>query len=190
MLTKLSKKYPLVKWIQIGSNGGPHHFPGGDNYEIPKIHWWNLKIFCSRTIVLISIKPYTMHSWVREIQICLNEGKVLFSRGDNYKIVKIYWQNLKTLFKLKSSTTGSISTNLCAKHIWVKGIPVGSNEETFHSQNVDNGFSSLNQRYDKIMCLLIWTVFSGERCGPWASCYDYNYYINNEFYYLHYYYYH
>ena len=21
------------------------------------------------------------------------------------------------------------------------------------------------------MCLLIWTVFSGERCGPWASCY-------------------
>ena len=23
------------------------------------------------------------------------------------------------------------------------------------------------------MCLLIWTVFSGERCGPWASCYHY-----------------
>ena len=23
------------------------------------------------------------------------------------------------------------------------------------------------------MCLLIWTVFSGERCGPWASCYRY-----------------
>ena len=21
------------------------------------------------------------------------------------------------------------------------------------------------------MCLFIWTVFSGERCGPWASCY-------------------
>ena len=21
------------------------------------------------------------------------------------------------------------------------------------------------------MCLLIWTVFSGERCGPWASCF-------------------
>ena len=85
-----------------------------------------------------------MHSWVREIQICSNEGKILFSRGDNYKIVKIYWQNWKILFKLKSSTTVSISTNLCAKHIWVKRIPVGSNEETFHSQNVDNGFSSIN----------------------------------------------
>ena len=22
------------------------------------------------------------------------------------------------------------------------------------------------------MCLLIWTVFSGERCGPWASCWS------------------
>ena len=22
----------------------------------------------------------------------------------------------------------------------------------------------------KNMCLLIWTVFSGEGCGPWASC--------------------
>ena len=24
------------------------------------------------------------------------------------------------------------------------------------------------------MCLLIWTVFSGERCGPWASCLSFN----------------
>ena len=23
------------------------------------------------------------------------------------------------------------------------------------------------------MCLLIWTVFSGERCGPWASCLEF-----------------
>ena len=25
------------------------------------------------------------------------------------------------------------------------------------------------------MCLLIWTVFSGERCGPWASCFGLTY---------------
>ena len=39
------------------------------------------------------------------------------------------------------------------------------------------GFSSSNQRYDifiallnfVFLCLLIWTGFSGERCGPWAS---------------------
>ena len=24
------------------------------------------------------------------------------------------------------------------------------------------------------MCLLIWTVFSGEQCGPWASCFPVN----------------
>ena len=28
------------------------------------------------------------------------------------------------------------------------------------------------------MCLLIWTVFSGERCGPWASCFMYYPIIN------------
>ena len=27
------------------------------------------------------------------------------------------------------------------------------------------------------MLLLIWTVFSGERCGPWASCFFENYVI-------------
>ena len=25
--------------------------------------------------------------------------------------------------------------------------------------------------YENYMCLLIWTVFSGEWCGPWASCF-------------------
>ena len=25
------------------------------------------------------------------------------------------------------------------------------------------------------MCLLIWTVFSGERCGPWASYFKQDY---------------
>ena len=24
------------------------------------------------------------------------------------------------------------------------------------------------------MCLLIWTIFSGEGCGPWASCFSYS----------------
>ena len=30
--------------------------------------------------------------------------------------------------------------------------------------------SSPDQLNDIIMCLLICTGFSGERCGPWASC--------------------
>ena len=38
---------------------------------------------------------------------------------------------------------------------------------------VNNGFFLLllNQHYDNHTCLLIWTVFSGEHCCPWASCY-------------------
>ena len=32
-------------------------------------------------------------------------------------------------------------------------------------------FLLFNQHYENHMCLLIWTVFSGEHCGPWASCY-------------------
>ena len=33
-------------------------------------------------------------------------------------------------------------------------------------------FSSLNQRYDIIILFIDWIVLSGERCGPWASCYQ------------------
>ena len=42
-----------------------------------------------------------------------------FPRGDNYKIAKIHWQNLKIFF---SRTTGSISTKLGTNHPLVKGI--------------------------------------------------------------------
>ena len=31
------------------------------------------------------------------------------------------------------------------------------------------------------MCLLIWTVFSDERCGPWASCFKWNFLKFNTF---------
>ena len=56
---------------------------------------------------------------------------------------------------------------------WHKAsLGVCSNEEPFNSHIISKWwvFSSLKQRYDIIMCLLIWTVFSGERCGPWSSC--------------------
>ena len=55
----------------------------------------------------------------------------------------------------------------------MKGIQVSSSEEKVNSHKVNNGFfffSLLMLLYNH-MCLLIWTVFSGERCGPWASCF-------------------
>ena len=35
-------------------------------------------------------KIYTMHSWVKGIQVCSNEGSRPFSRGDYNERVKIY----------------------------------------------------------------------------------------------------
>ena len=56
----------------------PCPLPSGDNYEIAKIHWRNLKIFFSRTTEPISTKVGIKHSWVKGIQVCSNEGQALF----------------------------------------------------------------------------------------------------------------
>ena len=65
-----------------------------------------------------------MHPRVMRTQVCSNEGPQFFSRGDNYKIEKIHWQNLKIF----SKTIGPISTTLGQKEPLVKGIQVYSNE--------------------------------------------------------------
>ena len=49
----------------------------------------------------------------------------LFQGEISVKLRVIHWQNLKIFF---SRTTGSISTKLCTKQPWVKGIQVCSNE--------------------------------------------------------------
>ena len=77
-----------------------------------------------------------MHPWVKGTQVCSNEGPHLYPRGDNYEIAKIHWQNLKIF----SRTTGTVSTKLGTKHLWVKEIEVCSNKEPFNSQKEDNGF--------------------------------------------------
>ena len=42
----------------------------------------------------------------------------------------------------------------------MKGIQVSSNEESINSHKVNNVFSSLNQRYDIIMCVYWFELFS------------------------------
>ena len=74
--TKLGTMNPWMEGIQVCSNAGPHPFPRGDNYEIAKIHWNNLKIFFPRTTEPISYKLGTIHPWVS-----LGEGDLnLFKR--------------------------------------------------------------------------------------------------------------
>ena len=61
----------------------------------------------------------TMHPWVKGIQVCSNEGPRPFPRGDDYKLAKIHWRNLKIVI---SRTTEPISTKLGTKHPWERGI--------------------------------------------------------------------
>ena len=56
---------------------------------------------------------------------------------------------------LLSKTTGPISTKFGTKHPWVEVIQICSNEGLYPSQKVGNFFFK----------------YSGERCGPWASCF-------------------
>ena len=59
------------------------------------VNFSHFHLFC-RTIGPISTKFGTKHPWVKWIQVCSNEGpRLCFSRGDNYKIAKIHWRNLK-----------------------------------------------------------------------------------------------
>ena len=135
ILTKLSTKYPWVKGIHVCSKEGPHPSPRGDNNKIAKIHWWNSKIFFSRTTKPISTKLGTKHSWVKGIQVWSNEGPRPFPRGDNCEIVKIHWQYLKIFF---SRTTEPFSTKLGTKHPWMNGFQICSNEGPCSFSRGDN----------------------------------------------------
>ena len=114
---------------------GPALFPRGDNYEIVKIHWQNLKIFFCRTTEPILTKFGTKHPWVTGIQFCSNEGPRPFPRWDKYEIAKLHRQNLKIFF---SRTIGLISTKLVTMHLWVMGIQVCSNEGPYPFSRAEN----------------------------------------------------
>ena len=114
-----------MKGIQVCSNEGSHPFPRGDDYEIAKIPWRNLKIFFTIPTGPISTKLGTKYPWVKGIHVCSNEGPNPSPRGDNNEIAKIHWRNSKIFF---SRTTEPISTNFGTKHPWIKGNQVCSNE--------------------------------------------------------------
>ena len=133
--TKLGTKYPWIKGIQVGSNEGPRPSQRGDNRELIKINWQLLKIFFCRITGPISTKIGTKHPWLNGIQVCSNKGPCSFSRGDNYKMLKIHWQNLKIIF---SRTTELISTKLGTKHPWMNGVQICSYEGPFSFSRGDN----------------------------------------------------
>ena len=128
----------------------------------------------SRTTGPISIKVGTKHPCLKVIQVCLNEEPHLFPRGNNYKIMNKHWQNFKIIF---SRTTGPISPKLVKKHFLVKVFKfVQMKKIQIWKSRLWVFLFLFNYMYNHTsMCLLIWTVLliwtilSGERCGPGAS---------------------
>ena len=111
-----------------------------------KLKWAFLIPCCLSSICLSVYKLFHFHSWVKEIQVCTNGGPSPFQKGKNSDIVKMHWH----LIFLKNSL--QISTKLCTKHSWVKGIPIYLNEvsNVVHGPLVDNKYSNWNQ-----LCLAI-----------------------------------
>ena len=109
------------------------------------------KIFFSRTTWPISTKLGTEHCLVKGIQVCSKEGSRPFPRGDNYEIVKIHWQNLKTsspepLSKFQPNLAQSILGWRGFKFIQMKGFRFfkrGDNNEMMkiHCRNLKKNFS-------------------------------------------------
>ena len=131
-----------MKGTQVCSNEGPCSFPRRDNYEIAKIHWQNLIIFFSRTTRPISTKLDTKHPLVKGTQVCSTSNERALSGLD--------WVNFNQTWHKASLGEGDSNS-----FKWrVRPFPRGDNYKTAKIHN---------------MCLLIWTVFSGERCDPWAS---------------------
>ena len=75
--------------------------PRGDNYEISKIHWLNLKN-------LLKIHWANFNQTWHKTSL----GEVIsgfffkwrtmpFSKGDNYEMAKIHWRNLKIFFSMQ-----------------------------------------------------------------------------------------
>ena len=94
-----------------------------------------------------------MHPWVKGIQVCLNEGPNPFPRGDCYKISE------NTLTKLKKSLLQNCSANF--NQFWHEAsLGEDANEKTISYHKVNIFFSSLNQRYDIIICVNWFELFS------------------------------
>jgi hypothetical protein len=72
-----------------------------------------------------SIKLGTHYPWVKEIQVCSNNGPGPLLRGYDYKNVNMGRGHLKIFF---SRTIGPILTRLGINHPWEEGIQVCSNK--------------------------------------------------------------
>ena len=155
---------------QVCSNEGPHPFPRGDDYTkskntLTKFWKYTLEPLSQFYINLVqSILKWWKFEFVQK------KDHVLFQRDIITKQQKyIEFKNLLHKF----SITGPISFKHGTKHTWVKETQGFTNRDhsIFKNEIVPGFFlNSISSFWYNHLCLLIWTSFSCERCGPWASC--------------------
>ena len=124
-------------------------FPREDKNETPKIIFKNL-FFQNH-----SCNFNQKHSSSKRIQVCSNEGPLVFPRGNYNETAKMHWQHFKNLF---SRTTGAISTKLGAMCLFVKETKIFTNNQLFNSLRRHNDLFLLMFHCIVQMCLLIGTV--------------------------------
>ena len=120
---KFCTKHSWVMKTQVCVHEGPCPFPKVENYKIVKIHWRNVKIFFSRTYHWANFNQIWHNASLGEGDSRLFKWSAsYFPRGDNYKIAKIHWGNLKIFFP---KITGPISTKFLGwrgfKFVQMKG---------------------------------------------------------------------
>ena len=79
----LAQSIPWSRGFKFAQMKDPTIFQGELIKKLQKIHGQILKIFYSRTSVLISTKLCTNYSSVKENADCINEGPHPFQRGDS-----------------------------------------------------------------------------------------------------------
>ena len=93
--TNLGTKYSWVEEIQVCSNEGPQPFPRGDNDQIAKIHWQNLKnLFlknrwakCNQTWHKASLgKGSSNLTFMNKDKLIAKKGR-FFSLNQRYRII-------------------------------------------------------------------------------------------------------
>ena len=119
ILTKLDTKYPWVKGIQVCSKEGPRPFPRGDNYEIVKIQWRNLKTWSSPE-PLGQFQPKLAQSilgW-RGFKFLQMKGPALFQG----KIITKLWKYIDEIKRFSPEPLSHFQPNLAQNILGWRGF--------------------------------------------------------------------
>jgi hypothetical protein len=163
ILTRLGANHPWDEWVQVCSNKGDFPSPRGGNSERVKIHWKILKSFSPEPTGQNQLNfEQIIFGW-REFKFVQIDGQVLFKGEIITKNIQKGLGHLKIFFfrtmkpeKLNFTKALWLRTKASCLKSWPPRVGWGKWKW--------NAYLIL-EKY-----IYIGQGFSGERCGPWASC--------------------